>query len=117
MDKTPVGSLEPSSDDDETSSGGKRLEFSRAGSVSNGEGDISRHETDILEEDKYQGSNILDDILSRSKQYFFHDCTCCLAKEFPFSKSRNFLVQIWFSQKKTKMRAQARTKQFEELTA
>ena len=73
MDKTPDGSLEPLSDDDETNSSQKTLVFSRAGSASSDEGNISTHETDTLEEDKFQGDDILKNILSRSKQYSFLD--------------------------------------------
>ena len=73
MDKTPDGSLEPLSDDDETNSSQKKLVFSRAGSVSSDEGNTSTHETDTVEEDKFLEDDILKNILSRSKQYSFLD--------------------------------------------
>ena len=55
--------------------GDKSLAFSTAGSVFGGAGDVSRHETDFVEEDNLQeDGNILNSILSHSKQFLVLHC-------------------------------------------
>ena len=73
LDETPPS--DRSYGEGERNFGDKSLAFSTAGSVFGGAGDVSRHETDFVEEDNLQeDGNILNSILSHSKQFLVLHC-------------------------------------------
>ena len=90
LDETPPS--DRSYGEGERNFGDKSLAFSAAGSVFGGAGDVSRHETDFVEEDNLQeDGNILNSILSHSKQFLVLNC-------FSFFSSiyNSKLSRLWF---------------------
>ena len=85
LDETPPS--DRSYGEGERNFGDKSLAFSTAGSVFGGAGDVSRHETDFVEEDNLQENvNILNNILSHSKQFQF----CIIFNIFTLNYGRNY---------------------------